>query len=450
MSAAMGEFFGSAWWFIVTLGVLVTFHEFGHYWVARRCGVRVLTFSIGFGRALWSRIGKDGTQYQVAAIPLGGYVKFLDGREVDLMPGEHAVAFDRQPVWKRILIVLAGPVANLLLCLALLWVALQVGVPEATPVLGEPTGLATEAGFAPGDRVLAVDGKSATTWDQAIVPLAIAAIDHRPVVVSVRDARGRLHDRTLDLARLPAGFDQTDPLAAMGLHALATQDRPVVGRVLADGAAAGKLEPGDRILAIEGHRVHTFSGMIPRLQSVAAPGRALKVDVRRGDRDLALLIEPRRVINEQGKPAWQFGIGPRPEDTLVRYAAVPAARETLLRTADMTRQTFAIIGRLLTGQASARNVSGVIGIAQAANSQASIGLGRMLAFMAALSLALCIMNLLPIPVLDGGHLLYYLIELVAGRPLSDRVLVAGQYVGLALLAGLITLAFYNDLTRLVS
>jgi regulator of sigma E protease len=447
----MSEFFGSVWWFIVTLGVLVTFHEFGHYWVARRCGVRVLRFSVGFGRALWSRKGRDGTEYQVAAIPLGGYVKFLDGRETDLLPGEHAVAFDRQPAWKRILIVLAGPAANLLLCVALLWVALQVGVPEATPVVGQPSGLAAQAGFASGDRVLAIDGESAPTWEQAIVPLALAAIDHHSLVVTVRDAGGRLHDRTLDLARLPADFDQTDPLAAMGLHPLATQDRPIVGRVDPGSAAAGKLEPGDRIVAIEGHRVDTFTGIGPRVQAVAAPGRALRVDVRRGDRDLMVRIEPRRATNEKGQPAWIFGIRPTATPpTLVRFGAGPAFGEALRRTGTMARQTFAIIGRLVTGQASTRNVSGVIGIAQAANSEASVGAGRLLAFMATLSLALCVMNLLPIPVLDGGHLLYYLIELVSGRPLSDRMLVAGQYVGLALLAGLITLAFYNDVTRLVS
>jgi regulator of sigma E protease len=445
----MSEILGSAWWFIVVLGVLVTFHEFGHFWVARRCGVRVLTFSVGFGRALWSRIGKDGTQYQVAAIPLGGYVKFLDGREVDLMPGEHAVAFDRQPVWKRILVVLAGPVANLVLCVALLWVALQVGMPEATPVVGQPSGLAADAGFAAGDRVLAVDGRQAPTWDQAVVPLALAAIDRRPVVVAVRDARGNRLDRTLDLGRLAADFDQTDPLNAMGLHPISTQDRPLVGRIAPGSAAEGKLQPGDEIVAIEGEPVKSFTAIGPRVQKVAAPGKPLRVDVRRGGHLFTVSIEPRRTADGAG-PAWRFGIAAEPEATLVRFGAGPALGESLRRTWKMTGETFALIGRLVTGQASTRNVSGVIGIAQAANTQASIGAGRLLGFMAALSLALCIMNLLPIPVLDGGHLLYYLIELVAGLPLSDRMLVAGQYVGLALLAGLITLAFYNDIHRLVS
>ncbi|MGH8030204.1 MAG: RIP metalloprotease RseP, partial [Arenimonas sp.] len=421
----MSEFFGSAWWFIVTLGVLVTFHEFGHFWVARRCGVRVLTFSVGFGRALWSRIGRDGTQYQIAAIPLGGYVKFLDGREVDLMPGEHAVAFDRQAIWKRMLIVLAGPAANLLLCLALLWVALQVGVPEATPIVGRPSGLAAEAGFVEGDRLLAIDGNPAPTWDQAFIPLALAAIDHRTLVVSVRDAHGNPHDRTLDLARLPADFDQGDPLKAMGLHPLATQDRPVVASVLPDSAAEGKLRAGDEVVAVEGQRVDTFTAIGARVQAVAAPGKALRVDVRRDGQVLAVTVEP-RLETLEGVRKYRFGISPPAlAPTLVRFGPVPAFAESMARTWTMTRQTFGLIGRLVTGQASSRNVSGVIGIAQAANSEARYGVGRLLAFMAALSLALCIMNLLPIPVLDGGHLLYYLIELVAGRPLSDRMLVAG-------------------------
>jgi regulator of sigma E protease len=446
----MGTLVGSFWWFVVTLGVLVTFHEFGHYWVARRCGVRVLRFSVGFGRALWSRKGRDGTVYQVAAIPLGGYVKMLDGREMELLPGEAPFAFDRQPAWKRILIVLAGPVANLVLCVALLWVALQVGVPGVAPVVGEARGLAAEAGFGPGDRLESIDGAPAPSWDQAVLPLVLAAIDHRAVVVTVRDADGRQHDRLLDLTRLPADFDQTRPFEAFGLQPTQVQDRPLVGSV-GDGAAAhGILEPGDEIVAIEGQAIARFSEIAPRLQAIAAPGKALRIDVRRAQRTLRVEVTPKLADTPEGK-AWQLGVGPTPlAPVMFRFGAGPAFVEALRRTAAMTQSTFAVLGRLLTGQASSRNVSGVIGIAQAANSEAESGFGRFLAFMATISLALCVMNLLPIPVLDGGHLLYYLIELATGRPLSDRLLVAGQYLGLVLLAGLITLAFYNDIHRLVS
>jgi regulator of sigma E protease len=443
----MNEVFGSFFWFVVTLGVLVTFHEFGHFWVARRCGVRVLRFSVGFGRALWSRKGSDGTEYRIGALPLGGYVKMIDGREMELMPGEERFAFDRQPVWKRILIVAAGPFANWVLCLALLWVALQVGVPEVLPVVGEPSGLAREAGFASGDRILAIDGASAPTWDQAYTPLALAAMDRRAITVSVRDSRGGLHDRRLELARLPATFDDTDPLGAMGLHPLASQDQPVVGNVVEGTPAAGVLQPSDRILAIDGHEVGAFSEISPLVQ--AGGGKALRLDVRRSGEELTVSISPRR-MPVGDREAWVLGVGSRPDPVLVRFDAMSAAGEAWHRTGAMFRETFALLGRLVTGRASSKHVSGVIGIAQAANAQANVGLGRLLAFMAALSLALCVMNLLPIPVLDGGHLLYYLIELVSGRPLSDRTLVAGQYVGLALLAGLITLALYNDIYRLAS
>jgi regulator of sigma E protease len=448
MSAAMGEIFGSIGWFIVVLGILVTFHEYGHYVVARLCGVRVLRFSVGFGRALWSRTARDGTEYRVAAIPLGGYVRMLDGREADLLPGEERVAFDRKPVGQRIAIVLAGPLANLLLCVAMLWVALMVGVPEHALVVDDARGLAADAGFARGDRLVSIDGQPASTWDQAVLPLVLAAIDHRPVVVAVRDADGALRERRLDLARLPADFDQTQPFQAIGLAPALTQDRPVVGALAQGAAADGALRPGDEILAIEGQPVARFSDIRPLLQAEAAPGKALRIDVRRDGRAQRVAVAPRqaRVGDAQ---VWQLGIAPLPlEPVVFRFTAGVAFSEALRRTGEMTRSTFAVLGRLLSGQASSRHVSGMITIAQAANAEAGVGLGRLLAFMAALSLTLCIMNLLPIPVLDGGHLLYYLIELAAGRPLSDRVLVAGQYLGLALLAGLVTLAFYNDLTRL--
>jgi regulator of sigma E protease len=441
----MSEFFGSVWWFLVVLGILVTFHEYGHYVVARLCGVRVLRFSVGFGRALWSRTARDGTEYRVAWIPLGGYVKMLDGREMDLAPGEEKVAFDRQPVGRRIAVVLAGPFANLILCVALLWVALMVGVPEAAPIVGKPTGLAAEAGFAEGDRLLSIDGRSAPTWDQAILPIALAAIDHRPIVVGVRAADGRAQERRLDLSRLADDFDQTQPLDAIGLHPLAGQDRPIVGVVVDGAAASGILRPGDEILAVEGAPIAHYSDIRPRVQAVAAPGKALRLDVRREGRTLSVAVEPRLEEDETGQRVYRFGVGPRQSPTIFRFSAVPAFGEALRRTVSMTRDTFAVLGRLATGRASTDNVSGMITIARVANAEADVGFGRLLAFMAALSLTLCIMNLLPIPVLDGGHLLYYLIELAAGRPLSDRVLFAGQYLGLAMLAGLITLAFYNDI-----
>ena len=445
----MNGFLGAVGWFVLTLGVLVTFHEFGHYWVARRCGVKVKRFSIGFGHPLWSRVATDGTRYQVGWIPLGGYVQFLDEREDDVAPADLPAAFNRQPVFKRIAIVLAGPAANLLLCVSLLWATYQIGWPDLSPVIGTPTGLAADAGLHAGDRIVKVGDQATPTWTQAVTPLALAAIDRRPVLLTVADDAGREFQRTLPLDRLPADFNQANPLAAIGLGALLSEDRPVIGELAPDAAAAGILEPGDRILRIGDTNISHFSQIPVALQVSAAGGRAVAVEVERKGQRLALRVTPRQV-DLNGKSRWLLGIGPRRDITVLRYGPTQAFGAALAETGKQTRETLGFIARLVRGEASSKNLSGVIGIAQVAQAEARLGVSRLLFFMASLSLTLCIMNLLPIPVLDGGHLLYYLIELVSGRPVSERVLVAGQYAGLVLLAGLIGLAFYNDILRTIS
>lgn len=445
----MNGFIGAVGWFVLTLGVLVTFHEFGHYWIARRCGVKVKRFSIGFGRPLWARVAADGTCYQVGWIPLGGYVQFLDEREGDVAPADLPASFNRQPVFKRIAIVLAGPAANLLLCVSLLWATYQIGWPDLSPVIGTPTGLAADAGLHAGDRIVKVGDQATPTWTQAVTPLALAAIDRRPVLLTVADDAGREFQRTLPLDRLPADFNQANPLAAIGLGALLAEDRPVIGELAPDAAAAGILEPGDRILRIGDTNISHFSQIPVALQVSAAGGRAVAVEVERKGQRLALRVTPRQV-DLNGKSRWLLGIGPRRDITVLRYGPTQAFGAALAETGKQTRETLGFIARLVRGEASSKNLSGVIGIAQVAQAEARLGVSRLLFFMASLSLTLCIMNLLPIPVLDGGHLLYYLIELVSGRPVSERVLVAGQYAGLVLLAGLIGLAFYNDILRTIS
>ena len=445
----MSNVFGAVGWFVLTLGVLVTFHEFGHYWVARRCGVKVLRFSVGFGRALWSRTASDGTRYLVGWIPLGGYVQFLDEREGDVAPADAPAAFNRQPVLKRIAIVLAGPAANLLLCIGLFWAAYQVGWPDLSPVIGTPSGLAAEAGLRSGDRIVEVGDQATPTWTQAFTPLALAAIDRRPVSLTVTDDAGHLSQRILSLDRLPADFDQTNPLGAMGLNLLLAEDRPVVGQVAADAAAAGILKAGDRIVAIDETAIEHFSQISPALQANTKAGGSVAVQIERGGQQLTLNVSPKRV-ERAGQAWWQLGIAPRRDITVLRYGPLDAMGAALAETGKQTRETLGFIARLVRGEASSKNLSGVIGIAQVAQAEARLGVSRLVFFMASLSLMLCIMNLLPIPVLDGGHLLYYLIELVSGRPLSERVLAAGQYAGLVLLAGLIGLAFYNDILRTIS
>ena len=259
----MSDFLEAAFWFVLVLGVLVTFHEFGHFWVARRFGIRVLRFSVGFGKPLWSRVARDGTRWQVAAVPLGGYVQFLDEREQEVAPAERESAFNRKPAWQRMLVVLAGPMANLLLCLLLFWIALQVGVPRIGPVLGQTHGLAAEAGLVAGDRLVSIAGQPVSSWDGAVTPLALAAIDRESVAVGVQDPSGARREAVLRLDRLAPDFDQADPFGAIGLSADQFTDLPRVGVVDPESPAAGQLQPGDRILRIGASTISRWSEIKP-------------------------------------------------------------------------------------------------------------------------------------------------------------------------------------------
>lgn len=445
----MTEFFGSVWWLIVSLGILVTFHEFGHYWVARRCGVRVLRFSVGFGKPVWKRIGRDGTEYAIAWIPLGGYVKMLDEREVEVAPSERHESFNAKSVWQRIAIVAAGPIANLLLCIALLWLMFVVGKPDFQPDIGRAEGIAAEAGFQAGDRLLEVNGRATRTWSEAGIALATAVIDREPTAVRVRTADGDERVRMLPLDRPGLVLSEERPFTDLGL-------RPawpaVVGEVSPGSAAeAAGLRAGDRIVSLDGRPVHTYDQVSPLLQELAGPDRPLALGIERDGRRQGLEVRPQRAERD-GQPVWQLGVlaAPLEQDALLRFGPLAAVPAALAETRQMTSDVLGMLWRMVSGQASLKNISGPITIARVANGSAELGPAWFFNFLAILSLSLCIMNLLPIPVLDGGHLLYYLIELVKGSPVGERGLVAGQYIGLALLAGLMGLAFYNDILRLGS
>lgn len=441
----MTEFFGSVWWLIVSLGILVTFHEFGHYWVARRFGVRVLRFSVGFGRPLWSRKGKDGTEYVIAALPLGGYVKFLDDREVEVAPHELHESFNAKPVGQRIAIVAAGPIANLLLCVAFLWLMFVIGKPDFLPELGPASGIAAEAGFEQGDRVLAVGERETPTLTDVGFALSKAVMDREPTPVRVRTAQGRDTTRVLPLDRPGLVLRENQPFADLGLT---VNQPPVIADVPEGGAAHGRLLPGDRIQAINGEAVASFDEVGPTLQRVSAPGETLSIRVLRNGQSRDIAVDP-RLVEVGGSRVWQLGIlgAPPSQEALLRFGPLQAVPAALKQTGQMTSDIFGMLGRMITGKASLQNISGPVTIARVANGSASLGPAWFLSFLAILSLSLCIMNLLPIPVLDGGHLLYYLIELVKGSPVGERALVAGQYVGLAFLASLMGLAFYNDIFR---
>ena len=453
--SSLGTFLGSVWWLIVSLGVLVTIHEFGHFWVARRCGIKVLRFSVGFGKPLWSRYDRHGTQYAIAAIPLGGYVKMLDERESPVADAELAQAFNRKSVWQRIAVVAAGPIANLLLCVALLWAMFVVGRPDFTPVVGQAEGIAAAAGLRAGDTLLEVDGQHTPSWSEASLALLAAGLDRADIALVVRTAEGNEARRTLRLSQLPAQFDDPQAIQLMGLTPRHQLLPPLIGSVVAESAAAGVLAPDDKVLAVDGERVAWFDEIGPRLQAAMAEGETeIMVEVERAGERLALPVRPQRRSEADGSTTWLLGIAPKlaaaPAYNATRHyrpvAAVPAA---LRETGRLFSESVAMIKRMLTGSASVRNVSGPITIARYANASAGEGAAWFLNFLALMSLSLAIINLLPIPLLDGGHLLYYLIELVKGSPLSERAMAAGQYLGLALLAGLMGLAFYNDVLGLV-
>jgi len=457
----MTEFFGSIWWLLVTLGLLITFHEFGHFWVARRMGVRVLTFSVGFGRTVWSRQAADGTVYRVGLFPLGGYVKMLDEREGPVDEDETDRAFNRQPVFSRIAIVAAGPVFNLVFAVLAFWVMFLAGIPETRPLIGQTTGIAAEAGLEPGDTIVAVDGKSTRTWSHAVLELVTHALDRDTITITVENAKGAQSAHELDLGRLGNDFSEEQTLEAIGIDPWRLEVPAVVGEV-ADASPAERagVRSGDRITAIAGEAVDGWQAIGYLVQTHGAEGQPLPVTVERDGVTLPLEVRPERRSEGWFSSRLVLGItnadiGAEQRATLERAAfvlrlgpieALPAAVGETWR---LTGATLGLLARMVTGKASVRNLSGPISIAQFANSSAAAGFAQFVFFLGAISLSLGILNLLPIPVLDGGHLLYYLIELVKGSPVSEQAQVAGQYFGLIALAGLMSLAFINDILRLV-
>lgn len=450
----MQDIVGSIWWLIVSLGILVTFHEFGHYWVARRCGVRVLRFSVGFGKPLWKRVGRDGTEYVIAALPLGGYVKMLDEREADVPADQLHEAFNRKTVAQRIAIVAAGPVFNLLLCLLLLWGMFLVGKGDYQPLVGRADKIAAEAGFAPGDRILRIGDEAAQTWTHVAMSLMGAALDRRTVAVEVTDADGQAQTRQLELGRLPEDLKESELMREIGLVPQQILLPPVIGLVAPGSPAeAAGLKPGDRIRSLDGAELNGFDEVAPKVRVAGEAGRAVIASIEREGSFFEVSLRP-EASGEGEARSWRIGVGAAAataqHDALLRYGPVDAVGAAFSETWRLTTATFGMLYRMVTGAASLQNLSGPISIAQYANDSAQRGLAWFLFFLGVLSLSLCIMNLLPIPILDGGHLLYYLIEAIKGAPVSEKSLILGQYVGLAMLGGLMALAFYNDILRLFS
>jgi regulator of sigma E protease len=444
--------------FGVALGVLIVVHEFGHYVVARLVGIKVLRFSVGFGKPLLKRsLGADGTEWVLAAFPLGGYVKMLDEREGLVKADEVHRAFNRQSVVRRSLVVVAGPVANLILAVFLYWLLFIHGVQEIRPILAAPPAAtaAARAGIEAGDAVRGVSGVPVTTLQDFRWQLMKRLADRQEVILEIMNQRGEIHFRPLDTDEVDARALDADFTRLLGLSPYQPKLRPVIGVVSPNSVAAAEgLLAGDLVTAIDDHPVSSWSELATMIRE--APGKPIVLKLVRDGATREARVVPKPEA-EGDKVVGRIGIGVRDDPELraqflieVRFGPFDALAKAVEQTWDTSVFSLRMIGRMLIGEQSWKNVSGPVTIADYAGQSARLGLGHFVKFLALISISLGVLNLLPIPILDGGHLMYYLIEVIKGGPLSERAMAVGQQIGVGLLALLMAFAFYNDINRLIS
>ncbi|HEY9397339.1 MAG TPA: RIP metalloprotease RseP, partial [Burkholderiales bacterium] len=427
--------------FVVALGILIVVHEFGHYLVARWCGVKVLRFSVGFGSPLFARkLGRDQTEWAIAAIPLGGYVKMVDEREGQVPTADLPRAFNRQNVWKRFAIVAAGPVANFLLAIALYAALFIGGVQELKPIAGAPAAnsIAAAAGVQNGDTVQAVNGESVRSWQDVRWLLLEFAFDRESATLDVLTAGNTLERRTLDFSSITTDQSEGDLLVQIGLRVYRPDIPAVVGQVTAGSIAerAG-LQKGDRILAINDKPATNWDMLVEIVR--ASPAKELLFDVDRAGERIRIAMAPEAVGEGEARYG-RIGVGPdfdpeRMNDYFIeiRYGAGEAVLHAFEKTWDTSIFSLRMLGKMVIGDVSWRNLSGPVTIADYAGQSAQLGLASYLAFLALISISLGVLNLLPIPLLDGGHLMYYTVEILKGSPVSERIVEMGQRAGLAVL-----------------
>ncbi|MGL6244955.1 sigma E protease regulator RseP [Pseudomonas sp.] len=440
---------------LVALGVLVTFHEFGHFWVARRCGVKVLRFSVGFGMPLLRWHDKKGTEFVVAAIPLGGYVKMLDEREGEVPADQVDQSFNRKSVRQRIAIVAAGPIANFLLAMVFFWVLAMLGSEQVRPVIGavESGSIAAKAGLGAGQEIIAIDGEPTSGWAAVNLQLVRRLGESGSLQLLVRE-QGSTADspRELMLDKWLKGADEPDPIRSLGIRPWRPALPPVLAEIDPKGPAqAAGLKTGDRLLALDGKRVDDWQQVVDTVRMHPDTKIMLHVERDGAPIDVPVALAAR---GEKKAPTGYMGAGVKPVDwppemiREVSYGPLAAIGEGARRTWTMSVLTLDSLKKMLFGELSVKNLSGPITIAKVAGASAQSGVADFLNFLAYLSISLGVLNLLPIPVLDGGHLLFYLIEWARGRPLSDRVQGWGIQIGISLVVGVMLLALVNDLGRL--
>ena len=443
--------------FIVAIAILVVIHEMGHYWVARLCGVKVLRFSVGFGQTIYTkRFANSETDWVISAIPLGGYVKMLDEREGKVAEHELHLAFNRQPVLQRMAIVVAGPVANLLLAVILFWALFIYGVPSLKPVLGEvlPNTAAAAASLHAQETIVSINEQAIPSWEQVSwVLLDLALQGATEARIEARTAQGDIVRHVISLKALTPGDMDENFLQSLGLQPYQPLVRPVIGKLVEGGVAqrAGLL-PDDKILRVDGQSIEDWKDLVEAVRG--HPGQLLQLEIERSSTLLVLDLTPEATI-EANITVGKIGAAPRIDRrefdallTKVHYAPLAAFGHAVRKTWEIAKVSLKSLGKMVVGEMSLKNLSGPITIADYAGQSAQMGAVAYLNFLALISISLGVLNLLPIPLLDGGHLLYYMAELIKGSPMSEKAWGAGQKIGIALLVTLMALALFNDFSRL--
>ena len=444
--------------FLVAISVLIAIHEFGHFWVAKKLGVKVLRYSIGFGKPLWKKTaGADKTEYVIACLPLGGYVKMLDEREGTVNEDEKHRAFNRQSVGKRFAIVFAGPAFNFLFAILAYWLMFVIGVTGIKPIIGEitPNSPAALAGLAPGQEIIAINDKPTPIWDVAIQTIIPALVDRQALELEVKGEDGYTQNVRLDLSDTDSALEPGELFTALGLKPWRPQILPIVGVVIEKSPAeqAG-LQQGDEILAIDNQPISDWGNLVEYV--AARPDTDLSLRIKRQQSEQTITLHTASAT-VKGQTIGRIGIGPKevsqyPDEMkiLYRYSMLDSISQAVGQTWNNSLLTLKMIGKILVGAVSVKNLSGPINIAVYAGYSASAGLARFMDFLAIVSISLGVLNLLPIPILDGGHLMYYGVEMVRGKPVSEATMEIGQRIGIMLLILLMSVAFYNDIARLLN